>query len=357
MIGSLAEGVLAVGPDGDRRRVANDAANRYLGLPEGAESARARRACRRRSSTPCWRRARPDAGPADRRQVVAAGRRRAGAARRPAAPTADAGVVVTLRDVTERAPAGACPARPGGQRLPRAQDADRRPQGVPRAAGGRGRRASATAASSSRSMTQETARLERLVEEQLQLARLDAGALPLGARAGRPGRAGAEVVAPARAPGRAGRGVASARGRPAGAGRGRGRPRARRADPADPARQRAAPHAGRRPGARSSWAATARTATVAVRRHRRGHPARGPALRLRPLLPRRPLARGPRRRPRPGHRARPGRRPTAGRSTWTRRPGEGSTFTLRLPLSAARGAATPAIPPPHPRWSTVAFRA
>ena len=52
MIGSLAEGVLAVGPDGTVT-VANDAASRYLGLPEDAEPARST-PCPRRSSTPCW---------------------------------------------------------------------------------------------------------------------------------------------------------------------------------------------------------------------------------------------------------------------------------------------------------------
>ena len=56
MIGSLAEGVIAVAPDGTVA-VANDAANRLLGLPEGAESARLD-ALPPPSSTPCWRRAR-----------------------------------------------------------------------------------------------------------------------------------------------------------------------------------------------------------------------------------------------------------------------------------------------------------
>ncbi len=40
------------------------------------------------------------------------------------------------------------------------------------------------------SMSQETARLERLVEEQLQLARLDSGGAAAGPGGGRPGRAG-----------------------------------------------------------------------------------------------------------------------------------------------------------------------
>ncbi len=45
-------------------------------------------------------------------------------------------------------------------------------------------------------MTQETARLERLVEEQLQLARLDAGALPLDREEVDLGELAAEAVAP-----------------------------------------------------------------------------------------------------------------------------------------------------------------
>ena len=53
------------------------------------------------------------------------------------------------------------------------------------------------------SMSQETGRLERLVEEQLQLARLDAGALPLdrsAMRAGRPGARRGGRARPARRP-------------------------------------------------------------------------------------------------------------------------------------------------------------
>ena len=137
MVASLAEGVLAVAPDG-AVTLANDAANRYLGLPEGAE-----RLMLEGLPAPILDAVlaarRPDGGAVDRREISLPGgvelelhaarlsrdgRRRGG------------------RDAARRhrgAPAGACPARPGGQRLPRAQDADRRPQGVPGAAGGGGR--------------------------------------------------------------------------------------------------------------------------------------------------------------------------------------------------------------------------
>jgi signal transduction histidine kinase/HAMP domain-containing protein len=176
MIGSLAEGVLAVAPDGTVV-VANDAAGRILGLPEGAESARlealpapildAVRVIRASGAPP----------PEPREVTLADGTEiELDVAR--IADSPEAGTVVTLRDVTDQ------------RRLERARrdlvanvshelktpiaalkgflelledermDADHR-----RAFLG--------------SMTQETARLERLVEEQLQLARLDAGALPL----------------------------------------------------------------------------------------------------------------------------------------------------------------------------------
>jgi two-component system sensor histidine kinase ResE len=175
MIGSLAEGVLAVAPDGTVA-VANDAANRLLGLPEGAESARldalpapildAVIAARR-----------PEAPPVDRRQVVLPGGVELELHVARLAEDLDAGTVITLRDVTEQ------------RRLERARRdlvanvshelktpiaalkgfLELLEDGVDE----RHRQEFLAA------MSQETGRLERLVEEQLQLARLDAGALPV----------------------------------------------------------------------------------------------------------------------------------------------------------------------------------
>jgi two-component system sensor histidine kinase ResE len=176
MVASLAEGVLAVAPDG-AVTLANDAANRYLGLPEGAESLMldglpapildAVLAARR-----------PEAEAVDRREIALPGgvELELHAARLSRDP--DAGVVVTLRDVTEQ------------RRLERARrdlvaNVSHELKTPIAALKGflellegdgvseRHRREFLA------SMTQETARLERLVEEQLQLARLDAGAIPL----------------------------------------------------------------------------------------------------------------------------------------------------------------------------------
>ena len=177
MVASLAEGVLAVAPDGTVT-MANDAANRYLGLPQGAESLPldglpapildAVLAARR-----------PGAEAVDRREVGLPGgvELELHAARLSREP--DAGVVVTLRDVTDQ------------RRLERARrdlvanvsHELKTPiaalKGFLELLEGEGvserHRREFLA-----SMTQETARLERLVEEQLQLARLDAGAIPLG---------------------------------------------------------------------------------------------------------------------------------------------------------------------------------
>ena len=176
MIGSLAEGVLMVGPDG-AVAVANDAAGRLLGLPEDAE--RARLETLPPAVVDAVRAARaPDAPAPERRQVVLPG----GAeldlqVARMATPEGDA-VVVTLRDVTEE------------RRLERARrdlvaNVSHELKTPIAALTGflelledervspRDRRAFISA------MSQEAARLERLVDEQLQLARLDAGALPL----------------------------------------------------------------------------------------------------------------------------------------------------------------------------------
>ena len=109
-------------------------------------------------------------------------------------------------------------------------------------------------------MTQETGRLERLVEEQLQLARLDAGRAAARPPGGRPGRAGPRSWPPRACRWRAREGVTLAVRPVARRARGRrGRSRPRRADPPDPARQRPAPHARRRERWRWSSGATART--------------------------------------------------------------------------------------------------
>jgi two-component system sensor histidine kinase ResE len=175
MIGSLAEGVLAVAPDGTVA-VANDAANRLLGLPEGAESARLDAL-----PTPILDAViaarRPEAPAVDRHQVVLPGGVELELHVARLADDLDAGTVITLRDVTEQ------------RRLERARRdlvanvshelktpiaalkgfLELLEDGVDE----RHRQEFLAA------MSQETGRLERLVEEQLQLARLDAGALPV----------------------------------------------------------------------------------------------------------------------------------------------------------------------------------
>lgn len=174
MIGSLAEGVLTVAPD-DTVMVANDAANRMLGLPEGAERARLESLPAPLMDAVRASRAGREVGEGEvtlpggvelEVQVARLSGREGG------------GTVLTLRDVTDE------------RRLERARrdlvanvshelktpiaalkgflellEDDR--------VGADDRREFMAA------MSQETARLERLVEEQLQLARLDAGALPL----------------------------------------------------------------------------------------------------------------------------------------------------------------------------------
>jgi two-component system sensor histidine kinase ResE len=176
MIGSLAEGVLAVAPDGTVA-VANDAANRYLGLPEGAESARLDALPPAILDAVLAARG-PDAPAVDQRLVVLPGGVELELHVAPLADDHSAGTVVTLRDVTEQ------------RRLERARrdlvaNVSHELKTPIAALKGflellegdgvdeRHRREFLA------SMTQETGRLERLVEEQLQLARLDAGALPL----------------------------------------------------------------------------------------------------------------------------------------------------------------------------------
>jgi two-component system sensor histidine kinase ResE len=174
LVASLAEGVLAVGPDGEVT-VANSAAQRYLDLPRGA------------GPIP------PEAVPAeimDRvRQVAARGPRASASLATVVSGTelevavvgladAAAGVVVTLRDVTEerrlararrdlvanvshelKTPLSAIK---GFQELleDAHMDPARREQFL-------------------ELMSQEIDRLERLVADQLELARLDAGEFPL----------------------------------------------------------------------------------------------------------------------------------------------------------------------------------
>jgi two-component system sensor histidine kinase ResE len=176
MIGSLAEGVLAVDPDG-AVVVANDAANRLLRLGEGVESARLDALPPAILDAVLAARAAADST-TDRRTVVIDDGTELDVTVAPlAGEHRSSGTVVTLRDVTDE------------RRLERARrdlvaNVSHELK-TPIAAlkgflellegdvGERHRREFLT------SMTQETDRLERLVEEQLQLARLDAGAVPL----------------------------------------------------------------------------------------------------------------------------------------------------------------------------------
>jgi signal transduction histidine kinase len=193
MIGSLAEGVIAVDPDG-AVVVANDAAGRLLGLPEGAESARLDALPPAILDAVLAARA-GEPGTVDRRVVGLADATELEVTVAPLADEhASAGTVLTLRDVTDE------------RRLERARrdlvaNVSHELK-TPIAAlkgflellegdvGERHRREFLT------SMTQETDRLERLVEEQLQLARLDAGALPLERERVDLGELAAVVVAP-----------------------------------------------------------------------------------------------------------------------------------------------------------------
>lgn len=176
MIGSLAEGVLAVDPDG-ALVVANDAANRLLRLGEGVESARLEALPPAILDAVLAARAIGDAA-VDRRTVVLEDGTELEVTVAPlAGEHRSSGTVVTLRDVTDE------------RRLERARrdlvaNVSHELKTPIAALKGflellegdvseRHRREFLT------SMTQETDRLERLVEEQLQLARLDAGALPL----------------------------------------------------------------------------------------------------------------------------------------------------------------------------------
>ena len=175
LIGSLAEGVIAVAPDG-AVVVTNEAATRLLGLREGEPP--------RLEALPpaildAVREARAGDGSApERRQVVLPGGVELELHVAHLAADDSGGTVITMRDVTDE------------RRLERARrdlvanvsHELKTPiaalKGFLELLEGEGvserhRREFL------QSMTQETGRLERLVEEQLQLARLDAGALPL----------------------------------------------------------------------------------------------------------------------------------------------------------------------------------
>lgn len=175
LIGSLAEGVIAVAPDG-AVVVTNEAATRLLGLPEGGS---ARLDALPPAIIDAVRESRAASGPAPtRRQVVLPGGLELELHVAHLAADDTGGTVITLRDVTDE------------RRLERARrdlvanvsHELKTPiaalKGFLELLEGEGvserhRREFL------QSMTQETGRLERLVEEQLQLARLDAGALPL----------------------------------------------------------------------------------------------------------------------------------------------------------------------------------
>ncbi len=192
MLGSLAEGVLAVGPGGEVT-VANRAAERYLNLggagatvPLEALPADLIDAVRVALGEP--------GGTVSEHEVTVAGTElevhvaRLGGER-------SAGAVVTLRDVTEE------------RRLERARrdlvaNVSHELKTPIAALKGFLELLEGGGVSEQHrrefiaSMSQETARLERLVEEQLQLARLDSGALPLDREEVDLGELALQIVAP-----------------------------------------------------------------------------------------------------------------------------------------------------------------
>ncbi|MGD9695732.1 MAG: ATP-binding protein [Thermoleophilia bacterium] len=195
MIGSLAEGVLAVGPDGSVT-LANDAAVRYLRLPEDLSRTRLETLPHAVMDAVLDARRVTEPGPVRREVALPWGLELELSVARIGDEPAG-GTVIALRDVTEE------------RRLDRARrdlvanvshelktpiaalkgflellEGDRVDE--------RHRREFLA------SMSQETDRLERLVEEQLQLARLDAGALPLEREELDLGELAAQVVRPRR---------------------------------------------------------------------------------------------------------------------------------------------------------------
>ena len=337
LIGSLAEGVIAVAPDGSVV-VTNEAATRLLGLQEGEPP--------RLDALPpaiidAVREARSAGGPAPaRRQVVLPDGVELELHVAHLAADDTGGTVITMRDVTDE------------RRLERARrdlvanvsHELKTPiaalKGFLELLEGEGvserhRREFL------QSMTQETGRLERLVEEQLQLARLDAGALPLDRQEVNLDDL-AEVVTAPRVPLARREGLTLAVS-PSPTG-----PLIAAVDPSrieqillillDNA-MRHTPAGGRvdviveRDG---------QDATIAVRDTGEGIPPDVAPVRLRPLLPRRSVAGGTQRRPGPRHRPRPRRRPPRQpRAGVARRRGEHVHAAAPAPRRRARDRGDP----------------
>ena len=231
-----------------------------------------------------------------------------------------------MLEALERLAARAAPAR--RRRLARAAHAADEPAHEHRGAGARGRRA-AGRASATRLLRDVVAQLEELtalVGDLVELARDE--------------RAASRSCEDVRLD-RAGRGGGRARGAAL-----RPRPRVRRAscEPTLVRRRRrrgwSAPSptcsTTRRSGARRARRSRCalRDGELTVRDHGPGHRRRGPAARVRPLLPRAARRAAARLRPRPGDRA-PGRRGARRQRQPRRRRGGGALLRLRLPASQA----------------------
>ncbi len=144
-------------------------------------------------------------------------------------------------------------------------------------------------------VVEQSEELSALVSDLIELAR---GDLPPRLDRGRPARPDRRGVRRAGAAQRAARSSSSRGSSPVVV---EGVPERLGARGQQPARQRGPAHLARRPGR-----GRRRPRRRACARPRRRHRGRGPAARVRPLLPRRELARAPGQRPRPGDRA-PGR--------------------------------------------------